>query len=227
MPVPLPKEIRDMAISLYQNGYTLTEVGDALGIDRITVYRWLVKYGIKRRPNHARPGVMARERNPQWKGGRSRKDGYIVVNVPNSKRYLPEHRIIIEQHLGRKLQSDEIVHHVNERRDDNRLENLVVIKRADHMRLHQTKYSKADLLILLAQLAVKLGRLPRTYDIRAHKGELPSLVTYYRRFGSFINAIKELENLSRAGVPVPAPLKAALEQLKQKGEGGENAEDRA
>lgn len=32
-----------------------------------------------------------------------------------------------------------------------------------------------------------------------------------------------LENLSRAGVAVPAPIRAALEQLKQKGEGGENA----
>jgi len=30
-----------------------------------------------------------------------------------------------------------------------------------------------------------------------------------------------LENLGRAGVPIPAPLKTALEQLKKKGEGSE------
>jgi len=36
-----------------------------------------------------------------------------------------------------------------------------------------------------------------------------------------------LENLGRAGVPIPEPIKTALEQLKQKGEGGENAQDRA
>lgn len=45
-----------------------------------------------------------------------------------------EHRWIMEQHLGRKLERWEHVHHINDDSSDNRLENLEVLSNADHQR---------------------------------------------------------------------------------------------
>ena len=66
-----------------------------------------------------------------WKGGRKKTDkGYILVYQPTHpnqvKRYIPEHRLIMEKFLGRYLRLEEIVHHKNGIKDDNRLENLLL-----------------------------------------------------------------------------------------------------
>ena len=45
------------------------------------------------------------------------------------------HRYLMEQYLGRKLDRDEHVHHINGNSRDNRIENLMVIGNADHQRL--------------------------------------------------------------------------------------------
>lgn len=49
------------------------------------------------------------------------------------------HRHIMEEHLGRKLSYNEVVHHINGNKRDNRIENLMVMTRAEHSRLHQLK----------------------------------------------------------------------------------------
>ena len=51
-----------------------------------------------------------------------------------------EHRIVIEEMLGRPLRSDEIVHHKNKDVRDNRPENLEVMTRSEHARLHFSKH---------------------------------------------------------------------------------------
>ena len=74
--------------------------------------------------------------NYNWKGGKSKNlAGYIVVN--RTKEY--EHRIIVEKYLKRKLTSDEQVHHLNGIKDDNRINNLVVVDKKDHARKHFVK----------------------------------------------------------------------------------------
>lgn len=56
------------------------------------------------------------------------KHGYVYMYrpdiVPRKWGYIAEHRLVMQEHLGRPLNSDESVHHLNGIRDDNRLENL-------------------------------------------------------------------------------------------------------
>jgi hypothetical protein len=50
------------------------------------------------------------------------KSGYVLRLVDG--KAIPEHRLVMAQHIGRPLLKSENVHHVNGVRDDNRLENL-------------------------------------------------------------------------------------------------------
>jgi hypothetical protein len=54
-----------------------------------------------------------------------KNSGYKVFKIGN-KSEIPEHRLIVERHLGRPLRRFEHVHHINGIRSDNRIENLQI-----------------------------------------------------------------------------------------------------
>ena len=84
---------------------------------------------------------------------RAEVNGYIMIWVPLTHRfasmikkrtanggYILEHRLTMATHLGRPLDSQEVVHHKDHCKDNNELSNLeLYTSHADHMRLHPPK----------------------------------------------------------------------------------------
>lgn len=66
-----------------------------------------------------------------WKDGKIMSNGYVHIYSPKhpfvaNKRYVLEHRLVMERYIGRYLTPEEIVHHINEIKTDNRIENLML-----------------------------------------------------------------------------------------------------
>lgn len=99
--------------------------------------------------NKKRAAVLGRKNKGRRKrsdyefGGHEkvRDDGYIKVYVPDhpcatKDGFVMKHRLVMERHLGRYLTPDEDVHHINHVRNDNRLENLMLLTKKEHAALH-------------------------------------------------------------------------------------------
>ena len=70
--------------------------------------------------------------------------GYVLAYVPKHPKahrdgYVMLHTVLMERHIGRYLEPNEVVHHINHDRKDNRLENLKLMDKKEHMKMHMTE----------------------------------------------------------------------------------------
>lgn len=85
----------------------------------------------------AKLGVYMGRDHPNWRGGRKTDErGYVRVWV-DKRRWRYEHRLVMEKHLGRKLNKSEIVHHIDRNKSNNNLDNLMLFPNSGaHIKYH-------------------------------------------------------------------------------------------
>ncbi len=202
--VPGQSSLDELA-RLYAGGKTLAELALITGFSDEKIRRLFRAAGIERRPRGQPVGKYLPS------GGRTTdKDGYVLIRVhghpyANSTGYIREHRLVMEEQIGRYLSPDEVVHHLNEVKDDNRPENLQLYRsNADHKREDmrgnswalgdvgnpkrrvKNLRSEVEMLEAIQKLAATLKRPVQRTDLHP---PMPSYRTVARAFGTWQEAV--------------------------------------
>ncbi len=133
----LSKETRDR-MSKAQRGRPSHRDGVKIEIE----YGKDIAQKIKDKISNSKKGKYVGRDNPRWNGGIKISRGYIFRYKPehlfNVQGYVFEHRLVMEKHIGRLLRREEEVHHINGIKNDNGIENLMLLRNtSEHRKLHR------------------------------------------------------------------------------------------
>lgn len=122
---------------------SINQIAKELDVSVCIVYKYMDRYGIHRYNQKESNAIFNKNNHNNYKGGRnSHGDGYIKLLMPEHPRankggYVLEHIVIAEKKIGRYLKANEVVHHINGIKDDNRPENLLILTKHEHSQLHK------------------------------------------------------------------------------------------
>lgn len=137
--------------------YSTREIGKIFNCTRTAIRNNLKKFGIKIRTwkeaNNTERHIMKNsgKNHPNWKGGIMHREGYVLIKKRDHPRarkdgYVKRARLVAEEMLGRYLYLDEIPHHKNEIRNDDRPENIDIITNGEHKSFHNKNRKKEAIL---------------------------------------------------------------------------------
>lgn len=91
--------------------------------------------GIKRTLTQEHKDNISKAQRGKGKGYSKKPNGYIEYTMGPNK-FKAVHTILMQEHIGRKLKSNECVHHIDKNRSNNDISNLRLMTRSEHARLH-------------------------------------------------------------------------------------------
>jgi transposase len=138
---PLSEDLKSNLIVLYlEQKLSTRAIGKILGRSHDYVSDKLKEIGIE---VEDRLTALSSDRNPCWNGGKTIEQGYVKISsnaiCPKRKR---EHQIVMENYIGRELKEDEVVHHIDGNKQNNNINNLALMDRSAHARLHSIERKK-------------------------------------------------------------------------------------
>lgn len=154
------------------------QIAAELGVKDSVVNYWVRQHGlhnmdkgetIRDALRKRYPDGRVGDKHPRWRGGRWMTGaGYILAHCPDHPNasktgYVFEHRLVMEEMLGRYLETDEIVHHIDGNKANNDPDNLAVMDKGQHISEH---FAASHEVKRLRKRVKELEAIVREYERR-------------------------------------------------------------